>query len=67
MTWKDFTESLTTPGGTMLILLIIVVYISVMAFLLVETGHTPAENGKILLSNAFTAAFSLLLTKLGSK
>jgi len=67
MTWREFTDSLTTPGGSLLILLIIVVYISVMAFLLVETGHTPAENGRLLLSNAFTASFSLLLTKLGNK
>lgn len=67
MTWKDFTDSLVSPGGTLLITVLIVFYISVLAFVMVETGHTPAENGRLLLSNAFTAAFTLLMTKLGNK
>jgi hypothetical protein len=64
MSWQSFLDSLTTPGGRMFVTLTLLVWLMVLAFVMHETGHDPAEQGRLLLSNAFTALVSILLTYL---
>jgi hypothetical protein len=64
MSWQGFLDSLTTPGGRMFVTLTLLIWLMVLAFVMHETGHDPAEQGRLLLSNAFTALVSILLTYL---
>jgi hypothetical protein len=64
MSWQSFLDSLTTPGGRMFVTLTLLVWLMILAFTMHETGHDPAEQGRLLLSNAFTALVSILLTYL---
>jgi len=64
LNWQAFLDSLTTPGGKMLITLALVVTLMVLAFVMHETGHDPAEQGRLLISNAFTALISILVGQL---
>jgi hypothetical protein len=63
--WQNFLDSLTTPGGKMFVTLALLVWLMVIAFIMHETGHDPAEQGRLLLSNAFTALVAILLGYLG--
>jgi hypothetical protein len=61
MNWQSFLDSLTTNGGKMFVTLTLLVWLMIMAFAMHETGHDPAEQGRLLMSNAFTALVSTLL------
>lgn len=58
---------LESEGSKMAIIIFMLVYLSVLAFVLHETHHDPQETGRVLLSNAFTSLMTLLLAKLGGK
>lgn len=62
----DF-KFLESEGAKMAVILFMLIYLSVLAFILHETHHDPAETGRVLLSNAFTSLMTLLLAKLGDK
>ena len=59
---QQFLES---DGGKLAVLIFMLVYLSLLAFIMHLTKHDPQETGKVLLSNAFTSLMTLLLTKLG--
>jgi hypothetical protein len=55
---------LETPGGKLALTVALLVWLSVLAFLMHLTHHDPAETGRTLLSNAFTSLLTVLLTQL---
>lgn len=63
--WQAFLDSLTTPGGKMAVVVSMLVFIVIIVAIAHFRGQDPAEQGKLLLSNAFTALFSTLLGYLG--
>ncbi len=65
MNWQAFLDSLTTVGGRIFILLILMFWLVSMLMILHLTKHDPGEEGKLLLSNSFTALFSTMLGYLG--
>ena len=62
--WQAFLDSLTTPGGRMFITLTMIAVIMTLAFVMHESGHDPAEEGRLLLSNSFTALTTILISQL---
>lgn len=60
-------QFLESEGAKMAVILFMLVYLSILAFILHETRHDPGETGRVLLSNAFTSLMTLLLAKLGDK
>jgi hypothetical protein len=63
MSVQTFLES---QGGELAVLIFMAIFISIMAFVMHETGHDPAETGRVLLSNAFTSIMTLLVRRLGA-
>jgi hypothetical protein len=58
---------LETEGGKIAIIIFMLLWLSIIAVVMVITGHPPQETGRVLLSNAFTSFITLLLAKLGDK
>lgn len=65
--WQAFLDSLTTQGGKIAITLFMLIFIVTLVSIAHFEGKDPQEQGRLLLSNAFTALFSTLLGYLGSK
>jgi mannitol-specific phosphotransferase system IIBC component len=63
----EFFKALETEGGQMAVTIFMILWLGTIAFIMHQTGHDPAETGKVLLSNAFTGLMTLLITKLGGK
>lgn len=59
---QSFLES---EGGKIAVIVSMIVFLAVMAFIMHETHRDPGEESKVLISNAFTGLMTLLLTKLG--
>ena len=57
-------DKLVTEGGKMAILLSLLMILIVVALVLHETNHDPAETGRTLLSNSFTSVFTAIMLKL---
>ena len=48
----------------MFITLTMIAVIMTLAFVMHESGHDPAEEGRLLLSNSFTALTTILISQL---
>lgn len=60
-------QALETEGAKIATLLFLLVFFTVIVFVMHETHHDPAETGRTLISNALTSISTLLLAKLGDK
>lgn len=60
-TLRAFLES---EGGKLAVVLVMLLVITGCAMVLHMTHHDPADTGRTLMSNAFTALLTLLLAKL---
>jgi hypothetical protein len=64
MKWQEFLDSLKTPGGKMFVTLALLIWLMLLSFTMHLLGKDPAEQGRLLLSNAFTALVALMLAHL---
>jgi hypothetical protein len=64
MKWQDFVESLVSEGGKLFVLIIMLFWLMGVMAILHFVGRDPGEEGKLLVSNAFTALFSTLIARL---
>jgi hypothetical protein len=63
--WQTFVDSLTTEGGKMFVILFFLTFLMVTVAILHFFGKDPAEQGRVLLTNAFTSLMTILLSRLG--
>jgi len=67
MSWDSFTKSLETDGGKMVVLIVMLLFLTTVAFFMVETNHTPQETGRTLLASAVSSLLGILYGYLGKK
>lgn len=59
-------SDLETQGGKIAVVLLLILYLSMMGFILVRHNDLQ-ETGRVLISNAFTSLMTLLLTYLAKR
>jgi hypothetical protein len=64
VTWKEFTESLITEGGKLVVVIFMIAFISTITMTMLFTGHVPQEAGRELLVGAFSSLLTILYNKL---
>lgn len=67
MNLQPFFDSIISEGGQLAVVIFMLIFLSSVAFFMHETGHDPAETGRVLISSAFSSLMTLFLTKLGGK
>lgn len=67
MSWDGFLKSLESDGGKLLVLILMLLFLVLVAFGLVETNHTPQETGRTLLASAISSLLGILYGYLAKK
>jgi 1,4-dihydroxy-2-naphthoate octaprenyltransferase len=60
MSWDNFLKSLETEGGKLVVLLVMIAFLSVLAVVMLWTGHSPQEAGRSLLVGAISSLLGIL-------
>jgi hypothetical protein len=62
--WQAFLDSLLSPGGRVLLIVIMLVFLVGVSMAMHMSGRDPAETGRALLISSFTSLFTLLVAYL---
>jgi len=60
MSWDNFTKSLETDGGKVVVILFMLMFLSGVSVILLVTHHPPQEVGRELLTGAFSSLLGIL-------